>query len=373
MAQSDPLSAQGAAVFGTFRPAAFARLRDPAARFRLIAPVIAVSAMALLAVMAPVSPWPAFARIAAGYASGVTLFIFAFVLISFIGYRLRMMRQDGQAAARQGYRADLAHLVHPDTLTALASIIVTVASFTVYKTMVLPAGGYGHDATFIALDRMLLGGTDGWMLTHRLLPGPEITWWIDFIYLPLFLPMVVGYAACAGLRGKPQLRYTYMTSFLAGFVLVGMIAADVLDSAGPIFDGIVYGDGTTFGPLQALLLGHSDPDAPLFSIKAQDHLLMVYQEGIVRFGSGISAMPSVHLVMAGLWGLAAWHLGRVAGVVLTAYVLLIWIGSVHLGWHYMTDGLVALLMTTVIWRIMGRVFGLIGHQHADRPLPHQTA
>jgi hypothetical protein len=364
MAEIKPLLRRGLMAFAPFRVISSACWQDPAVRFRAIAPAIAAFALALLAALAPVSPWAAFARIVLGYSLGVTLFILAFTLVSFIGQRLRDLRSQQDGDSRNAYRDYLHDSMHLDTLVALASIIVTVASFTVYKTMVLPAGGYHHDAAFIALDRMLLGGMDGWVLTHRLLPGADATWLIDFIYFPLFLPMIVGYAACAGLRARPQLRYTYMTSFLAGFVLVGMIAADVFGSAGPIFDGIVYGDGSTFEALQRRLRSYSDPTDPLFSVRAQDHLLMVYQEGIVQFGSGISAMPSVHLVMAGLWGVAAWHMNRVLGLLLTAYVMVIWVGSVHLGWHYASDGLVALVMTLAIWRVAGRTFGLIGRKVA---------
>jgi hypothetical protein len=34
-----------------------------------------------------------------------------------------------------------------------------------------------------------------------------------------------------------------------------------------------------------------------------------------------------------------------------AYMALIWIGSVHLGWHYFSDGIAAIAAGALIWRV----------------------
>jgi hypothetical protein len=56
-----------------------------------------------------------------------------------------------------------------------------------------------------------------------------------------------------------------------------------------------------------------------------------------------------------LFALAAFRLNRAAGWVLAAYAVLIWIGSVHLGWHYAVDGLAAAALTIGLWRVAGRI------------------
>ena len=82
-------------------------------------------------------------------------------------------------------------------------------------------------------------------------------------------------------------------------------------------------------------------------------------------------MPSVHNALAVLFALAAFRLNRTAGWALAAYAGLIWLGSVHLGWHYAVDGLVAAALTAGLWRVAGRI--------ADRlerpllPLPPRAA
>jgi hypothetical protein len=35
--------------------------------------------------------------------------------------------------------------------------------------------------------------------------------------------------------------------------------------------------------------------------------------------------------------------------------MIIWIGSVHLGWHYATDGIVGFLMMLILWTLAGRL------------------
>jgi hypothetical protein len=337
---------------------------SPSLRFRVFAVTISTLAFGLVATLAPRSPWDDLARTYIAYFSGAAGLTLLFLLPSFIWQRAADLRAHPDQTSGDWYRRYLRDPGRLDTLIAFAAFAFTVGSFTVYKTLVIRSGGFHWDATFAAFDRTLLGGWDAWQVTHGLWPQAAFTQWIDYFYHPAFLPMMIGYTACAGLVGRSTLRYTYMTAFLAGYVLIGMIAADLFDSAGPAFDGLIYGDGSQFGALQATLRDQSAAGSPLMAIWAQDYLLHAYHNGIVKVGSGISAMPSMHLVLASLWAFAAWSLSRTLGVVVTAYVLMIWIGSVHLGWHYAADGLVALLMTTVIWRIAGRTFGLIGRKAA---------
>jgi TRAP-type C4-dicarboxylate transport system permease small subunit len=60
-------------------------------------------------------------------------------------------------------------------------------------------------------------------------------------------------------------------------------------------------------------------------------------------------MPSMHVAQASLTAAAAFRVGKVLGWIATAYALLIFVGSIHFGWHYAIDGMVAVAATVAIW------------------------
>lgn len=251
--------------------------------------------------------------------------------------------------------------------SATVALIITSTSFTVHKGAVVGANGYQFDALFIAWDRMIFAGNDPWVLTHQLLQSPTLTKWIDILYHPAFLPMLIGYFICISARGRPALRETYMIAYLASFFLIGMVSAGALDSAGPLFDGVLFGDGTTFSPLhdrlqEQIAAGGGPKTADLI----RQYLINLHQSDGVDMGAGISAMPSMHIALAALWVFPAWHFGKVAGVLMTLYGIVIWIGSVHLGWHYFVDGLVSLAMVAAIWFSAGYMLGLYGKNQVIR-------
>jgi membrane-associated phospholipid phosphatase len=84
-------------------------------------------------------------------------------------------------------------------------------------------------------------------------------------------------------------------------------------------------------------------------------LLNRYIQGNFVPGFGISAMPSVHVAMATLFAIGGFVVHRWLGWVMAAYAVLIWIGSVYLGWHYATDGIVGATMTIGLWKLSGKL------------------
>lgn len=329
----------------------------PAQRYRVIAGVISLAALVLLAVMAE-SPWRALLTFTPIYFNAMAVPPLVLLVAHLLFSRARALvhgpsRQKWQET--NGYAGYLGELALLDILVGLASITVTISCFTVYKAQVVGATGYHHDAALIALDRAIFLGTDPWRLTHQLFSTATSTALIDKFYHPAFLPMLLGYVVCVFSKSRPTLRYTYMTAYLAGFVLIGMISADILNSAGPAYDGQLYGDGQTFGPLKARLAKQAVEAGGLYSQIGQTYLFTAYQDQVVRLGSGISAMPSMHIVMAFLWVFAGFSVSKKLGMIVLPYGLFIWAASVHLGWHYFSDGIVGLAMLSVIWWVLVRL------------------
>ena len=92
---------------------------------------------------------------------------------------------------------------------------------------------------------------------------------------------------------------------------------------------------------------------PVMSLKIQDWLMQAHEARTLVVGAGISAMPSVHNGLAFLFALAAFRINRSLGWLFAAYAALIWIGSIHLGWHYAVDGIIGDALTYGIWRFSG--------------------
>jgi hypothetical protein len=86
------------------------------------------------------------------------------------------------------------------------------------------------------------------------------------------------------------------------------------------------------------------------SINAYDYLIAT--QGTNAFGSGISAMPSLHVGIAVLEALFVRQRFPKFQWVAWAFVGITYVGSIHLGWHYATDGILSAFFVVLIWIVM---------------------
>ena len=56
------------------------------------------------------------------------------------------------------------------------------------------------------------------------------------------------------------------------------------------------------------------------------------------------------------------------GIALSAFAVLILLGSIHLGWHYALDGYVGAAGAALVWHLVGRLLG----SHAAAPAMHMA-
>lgn len=240
-----------------------------------------------------------------------------------------------------------------------------IASFNAYKQMVLPIAGYRFDHALAVADRVLFLGHDPWRVTHAIFGSPGVTLFIDHAYHGWFAPMTLGVILCAWLPASTyRLRAQYLLSYVVVWIGIGSVLAFLLPSAGPCFYSQLVGPSSSFNELMQRLSDLQSASGSEFSaFRNQAMLLEARGATHLTVGGGISAMPSVHNGLAVLFAIAAFKISRVAGWLFAAYALLIWIGSIHLGWHYALDGIVSVLLTVLIWRAMGRVADWL-----DRPV-----
>jgi hypothetical protein len=181
---------------------------------------------------------------------------------------------------------------------------------------------------------------------------PLVTSTINFFYQLWFFVLYAVLVWQAFSLRNPRLRMQFFLTFSLSFLLLGTLAATLLSSAGPCYFGFVTDISDPFRPLMDYLQSaHSA--FPVWSLDVQHMLWERYEAGGLDVGSGISAMPSMHVSAAYLFALVGWRTSRPAGIAFTIFLFMIIVGSVHLAWHYAVDDYVALLGTWFIWHSVG--------------------
>jgi hypothetical protein len=146
----------------------------------------------------------------------------------------------------------------------------------------------------------------------------------------------------------------FLVSYVLCWILLGNLAAAVFSSAGPVFYAEVTGDSETFGRLMSYLRT-VDGQMPLSNMAIRDRLWDAYLGHSGEMASGISAMPSLHVAIVTLCAISGWYVHWMVGVLASLFAVLIFVGSVHLGWHYAVDGYASVLATAGIWFAVGRL------------------
>ncbi len=238
----------------------------------------------------------------------------------------------------------------------LMAAALTLSAYNVFKQFLLPNVGFWFGKSVAAADRAVLG-RDAWQITHALFPYAWETKLLDVIYHSWFAPMSLGIVACCFARSGSRSAERYIASYVLVWIVQGSILAYCLPAAGPCFAGALR-HVKRFVPLmarlhaqQAYVVRHSA--GGLTALAYQATHLGRFGTGEAMLGAGISAMPSLHNALATLFACAGFQIDRRLGVALSGYTVLIWIGSVHLGWHYALDGIVGAGVSILIWQSCG--------------------
>ncbi len=241
-------------------------------------------------------------------------------------------------------------------------------AYSTFKTLLGQFQPYDWDPQLAAWDQWLHFGVHPWELLQPLLGSPLITSAISYLYNFWFgLMFLIVYWFVFSLQNR-VLRMRYLLSFVLTWSLLGSLAAVFFASGGPVYYGHFVGPPDPFAPLMSYLLDAGEAYRN-WSLEAQNYLWLIHKHELLDFGGGISAMPSLHVAVAALQALAARHVSRRMCAILTIYLLVIMVGSVHLGWHYAIDGYVSLIAVFVIWKLSGLVMRWHPLSRADNTSP----
>jgi hypothetical protein len=234
-------------------------------------------------------------------------------------------------------------------------LAVFMAAFLYNKMLIPEIAPFQWDATFARLDFALFGGHHPWELIHPLLSNVGATFALDGVYSS-WVPMVFLFwaGAFASPRVPERLRVRFWMATVVSWVLIGLVMATMLSSAGPCYFTDFVSDVTSpYAGLNAYLADISGKYL-LSSTWAKEILWQAYT-GEHNLPGGISAMPSMHIAQVALFVAFAYSLNRRFGHVMLIYAALIFVGSIHLAWHYAVDGIVGAAAAIAVWWSCGIV------------------
>ena len=225
-------------------------------------------------------------------------------------------------------------------------MVIFMYVFVGVKASIPNLNPYAWDLYFSDLDRTLHFGKFPWQWLQPLLGHPYISFVININYSGWFLVMWMTWVYFAFADRPSPLRTRFFLSFFLMWILIGGVLAIVFSSVGPCYYGRLGLSPDPYAELMTYLRGANEI-LPIWAIPVQD---VLWQGHIGKSAiDGISAMPSMHNGSALLFALAGYKVSRFAGHLLSAHAVLIFIGSIHLGWHYAVDSYLAWALTLVIW------------------------
>ena len=280
----------------------------------------------------------------------------ALALVPFFLRYLFLIYREGEPSPGKKIVRDLDPSRVGAVLVATLLTPVTAGAFSSLKAAIPLAVPFYLDGPLSGFERALFG-TDAWRISHAILGWA--TPLIDRFYLSWLPVMLIAFNLV--LLSRPSaLKTRSLIAYLLMWPAVGTLGSYLLSSAGPIFHDALFGGHS--GLLNAL-----QREGATGTLFAYQHLWNAYAHRFETLGGGISAMPSMHIAMACWLAMtirAAFPRFQWVG---WTYLALIWIGSIHLGWHYASDGAVGVAAALLVWRVAGRN-AAAQHQHRITPI-----
>lgn len=240
--------------------------------------------------------------------------------------------------------------------TALLAILVplTLIADAGAQPAIAIAHPFAWDVRIDALERWMHFGKRGWEWLQPLVGHARVTRWLDALYFPGWPDVMLAATVLPIVAPETALRRRYAIAAALLWFVGGMLAELAFSSGGPVYYGRIASGPNPYATLMTYL-ARIDQITPLVSASLQRGMWASYAHRIDAFGIGVAAMPSLHVGSVTLLACTAFSIRRWLGVVATVFALLIFVGSVALGWHYAVDGYAGALIAGLSWWIGGRL------------------
>jgi hypothetical protein len=292
--------------------------------------------------------------------TGPVLLVLMFMVI--IGLAMEMVRlarsgHQGSVVAALGAKLANDYLTPGRISNGLHAVLFMTAymvGYTFIKRAIPTAHPFSWDPALKDLDQAVHFGIHPYQALSPLLDHGWVTFLLNVNYNGWFFVMF----ACwfwQGFDGRDTaLRQRFLLGFTLTWFLGTCVLGTLLSSVGPCFYAKLHPGDVTYAPLMAWL-DTANRSYPIWSLTVMDELWKNYETG-VGLVNGISAMPSMHVGTSALFAMLGFASGkRIVGWLLTAFALLIFIGSIHLGWHYAIDGYAGAAVAAFGWWAAGKL------------------
>jgi len=227
----------------------------------------------------------------------------------------------------------------------LGVFIISATAFTTLKHEYSFLAPFFADPLLADMDQALHFG-DPWKHLRAITPE-ALDPVLYSLYSQLWFVQVVATVLYAALVAERSQREHYFASLALSAILLSSIVRLAGSSGGPVFYDRLHG-GTRFADLIVAL--QNSPAGPK-TLALSNYLYDSFATNTSVLGTGISAMPSLHVALAFLNALFISSRSRIAGYAAWTYAALIMFGSVYFGWHYALDGYVAIAAVLFFWRL----------------------
>ncbi len=238
-------------------------------------------------------------------------------------------------------------------LAMLLAVYLFMAGFATFKALIPSVQPFAWDALFDQWDRALHFGYRPWELLQPILGYPPVSALININYNFWFISLSMFWLHFAFEEKPGVLRSQAILSFMLTWTVGGVFLAMFFSSAGPCYFGKL---GLGYDPYAGLMtyLHTTSQSWPIWSMELQDTLWENYSSSVGGdMTKGISAMPSMHNSQSLLLVLATWNKHKLVRNLAIGHGLLVFLGSVLLGWHYAVDAYVAVVIAAVAWAAAG--------------------